>query len=51
MTSVVSLKGSWQNNIKMDIIIGLKGLDWLHLTSDRDQWPSNLDKIMKVLNQ
>jgi hypothetical protein len=29
----------WEGNIKMDLQkIGLKGVDWIHVTEDTDRW-------------
>jgi hypothetical protein len=29
----------WEDNILMDLReIGCRGVDWIHLTQDRDQW-------------
>jgi hypothetical protein len=29
----------WEDNIKMDLReLGCKGVDWMHLRQDRDQW-------------
>jgi hypothetical protein len=41
----------WQDNIKMDIMdIGLEGVDWIHLSQDRDQWRTlvNTAGLMKA---
>jgi hypothetical protein len=30
---------SWEDDIKMDLrVIRWKGVDWMHLDKDRDQW-------------
>jgi hypothetical protein len=32
-------KHTWEDNIKMDLgEIGWGGVDWIHLSQDRDQW-------------
>jgi hypothetical protein len=37
------------DNIRMDVReIGWKGVDWLHLDQDRDQWLAVMNTIMNV---
>jgi hypothetical protein len=39
----------WGDNIKMDAReIGWEGMDWMHLTWDRDQWRAVVEKLMNV---
>jgi hypothetical protein len=34
--------GIWEDNIRMD----LKGVDWMHLPQDRDQWRAVVNTVM-----
>jgi hypothetical protein len=39
----------WEDNIKMDLrVIVLKGVDWIHLAKDRDQWRDFVNTIMNL---
>jgi hypothetical protein len=38
-----------ENNIKMDLKeIGWEGMDWIHLTQDRDQWWALLNIVLNL---
>jgi hypothetical protein len=42
----------WEDNIKMDIReIGLKGVDWIHLAQDRNQWRDPYQSIDYYLSR
>jgi hypothetical protein len=37
----------WLDNIKMDLkTIGWKGVDWMHLAQDMDQWQAVVNTVM-----
>jgi hypothetical protein len=37
------------DNIKMDFReIGLSCIDWIHLAQDKDQWPTLMNKVLKI---
>jgi hypothetical protein len=37
----------WENNIKMDLTeIGLSGMDWIHLSQDRDKCRALVNTVM-----
>jgi hypothetical protein len=39
----------WENNIKMYLRkIGFEGVDWVHLSQDRDQWWALVDTVMNL---
>jgi len=39
----------WEDNIIMDLMeIGWKGVDWMHLVQDRDQWQAFVKMVMKL---
>jgi len=39
----------WENNINMDIReIGWGGVDWIHLTQDRDLWQAHVDTVLNT---
>jgi hypothetical protein len=39
----------WVDNIKMDLReIGWSGMDWIHLTQDRDQWRALVKTVMNL---
>jgi hypothetical protein len=39
----------WVDNIKMDLReIGWCGMDWIHMTQDRDQWWTLVNTIMNL---
>jgi hypothetical protein len=39
----------WEDNIRMDLReIGWKGVDWVHLTSDGDQWRAFVNTVMNL---
>jgi hypothetical protein len=39
----------WENNIKMYLKeTGLEGVDWIHLTEDRDQWLALVNTVMNL---
>jgi hypothetical protein len=38
----------WENNIRIDVTeIGCGGMDWTHLTQDRDQWRALVNTVME----
>jgi hypothetical protein len=40
---------SWENNVKMDLKeIWWKGVDWIRLAQDRDQWRVILNAVMNL---
>jgi hypothetical protein len=42
----------WENIIKVDLKeIELKGLDWIHLSQDREQLMSLLDNVIKSIKK
>jgi hypothetical protein len=48
-TPLGSPRRRWEDNIEMDITkIGLDGVDWIHLTEDRDRWRNLLNTSMKL---
>jgi hypothetical protein len=39
----------WEDNIRMDLReIGWEGVDWIHLTQDRDKWKALVNTIMNL---
>jgi hypothetical protein len=37
----------WEDNVTMDLReIGWEGVDWMHLTQDRDQWQALVNVVM-----
>jgi hypothetical protein len=39
----------WEDGIKMDLEkIGWRGVEWIHLTQDRDLWPAVVNAVMKL---
>jgi len=37
----------WEDNIRMDLReIGWGNVDWIHLTQDRNQWRTLVNKVM-----
>jgi hypothetical protein len=37
----------WKDNIRMTVReVGWKGVDWIHLDQDRDQWRAVVNKLM-----
>jgi hypothetical protein len=42
-------RSRWVDNIKMDLReIGWGGMDWIHLTQDRDQWRTLVNTVMNI---
>jgi hypothetical protein len=43
------LGNRWEDNIRMDIReIGLEGVDWFHLSQDRNQWWALVNMVMSL---
>jgi hypothetical protein len=43
------LRRRWEDNIKMDLReIGLKGVDWMHMVQDKDQWQALVNTVMNL---
>jgi hypothetical protein len=39
----------WEDNIRMDFReTGREGVDWIHLTKDRDQWWTVVNTVMNI---
>jgi len=39
----------WEDNIQIDLReIGWKGVDWIHLTQDREQWRAVVNTVMNL---
>jgi hypothetical protein len=39
----------WENNIKIHLReTGWNGVDWIHLTQDRDQWKALVNTVMNL---
>jgi hypothetical protein len=39
----------WENNIRMNLgEIGRKGVDWMHVAQDRNQWRALANTVMNV---
>jgi hypothetical protein len=36
----------WEHNVRMDLTIGWKGVDWIHVAQDRDQWRAIVNMVM-----
>jgi hypothetical protein len=42
-------KHRWEDNIRMDLKeIGWKGMDWIHLAHDRNQWWVLVNTVMNL---
>jgi hypothetical protein len=39
----------WGDNIKMDFVIGLDGVDWIHLAQDRNRCRDFVNTVMNLL--
>ena len=39
-------QNTWKDNIKLDMEIGWKGVDWLYLVCDSDCWWVVVNKVM-----
>jgi hypothetical protein len=43
------LRLTWESNIRMVLKkIGWKGVDWIHLAKDRDQWRVVVNTVIKL---
>jgi hypothetical protein len=39
----------WEDNNKMDLTkLGCEGVDWIHLTQDRNQWLALVNMVMNL---
>jgi hypothetical protein len=39
----------WEDNMRLDLReIGWKGVDWMHMTQDRDQWWGLVNTVMNL---
>jgi hypothetical protein len=39
----------WENTFKMDLTeTGLEGVDWIHLTQDKDRWRALVNMVMNL---
>jgi hypothetical protein len=39
----------WEDNIRMYLTkIGWEGVDWIHLTQDRDQWWASVNTVVNL---
>jgi hypothetical protein len=39
----------WMDNTKMDLReIGWDGVDWIHMTQDRDQWKALVNTVLNL---
>jgi hypothetical protein len=39
----------WEDNIKMDLMeIELEGVDWIHLSQNRDRWRALVNTVMNL---
>jgi hypothetical protein len=39
----------WEDNIRMDVKeIGWKGVEWIHLSQDRDKWRDLVSTVMNL---
>jgi hypothetical protein len=39
----------WKDNIKMDLKeIGCKGVEWMHMTKDKDQWQAFENMVLNL---
>jgi hypothetical protein len=46
---LVTPRHRWQYNIKMDLRkIGWEGMNWIHLTHDKDQWQALINTVMNL---
>jgi hypothetical protein len=42
-------EGRWDDNIRIDFRdTALEGVDWMHLTEDRDQWWALVNTVMNL---
>jgi len=42
-------RNKWKDNIRMDLReIGWKGVDWIHLTQDRNHWHALVNRVMNL---
>jgi len=38
-----------EDNVRMDLrLIGWKGVDWIHLAQNRDQWRATVSTVMSA---
>jgi hypothetical protein len=43
------LRHRWKDNINVELReIGSEGMDWIHLTQDRDRWRALVNTVMKL---
>jgi hypothetical protein len=48
LTTIGRPRHMWKDNIKMDLKIGYKDVDWIHLTENGDKWWVLVNTVMKV---
>jgi hypothetical protein len=43
------LRHRWEDKIRMDLTeLGWEGLEWIHLTQDREQWWALVNAVMNL---
>jgi hypothetical protein len=43
------LRYTWEEGIKIDLReVGWEGVEWIHLTQDRDQWQALVTTVMNL---
>ena len=44
--SLESPKRRWEDNIKLDLLEGVGGMEWIYLAQDMDRWRADVNAVM-----